>query len=53
MFKNPKPLRKEGEWELGKLSVWEVKTDTEKEEDIEEKEYWEVADKRREEKNAE
>lgn len=27
MFKNPKPLRKEGEWELGKLSVWEVKTD--------------------------
>lgn len=46
MFKNPKPLRKEGEWELGKLSVWEVKTDTEKD-DLEEKEYWKVANERR------
>lgn len=46
MFKNPKPLRKEGEWELGKLSVWEVKPDTEKD-DLEEKEYWKVANERR------
>lgn len=35
---------------MKKLPVWEVKTDTEKEGDIEENEDWKVADKRKDER---